>query len=439
MILFKDVTKDTKPANTFFPPFSFQSSFCPIKTLNIGQNDISTAGMLAMKSALINNRSLQQLGVQAAQIDSEGILVIAEALEKNSCIQRIDVRSNAIGTKGLTVLKKILNDGSTVHRIDLDDSQENPEDQKLIDDIRECCRLNEARFRVKEELENSKSFFCSRKISLTCETFMRHQLESGKTGDLLGEPKRSGRLRSPEPSPLPSPASSPLPSPSRNRFRVSRVSESSSSGSSSISPSSPVTSSRFRVTVVEPSTVHADNNSPQIGFKIPTPPPPVEEPQIAEKRLVDSGCCVVGEKGKKPPEIQIQEPSNVRQTVDEEDCRKRKVSVFPTAPQIGLEKLMGIFQKPTSIFNSLPGDKKQENVGPPQRPDTNFSAEGDKTNCPDDGNDVNVGVGDDDCWEWNWSTDKENSKSSAETEMKKEIFFNKRSRVGITVKSKKDI
>lgn len=83
---------------------------------------------------------------------------------------------------------------------------------------------------------------------------MRNVETEGRQATLLvaEPPKRGGgRLRSPAPSPVPSPTSSPVPSPSRNRFQVSKVSEE-SPPARSFSPSS----SRFRVTVVEPSTVN---------------------------------------------------------------------------------------------------------------------------------------------------------------------------------------
>lgn len=338
-----------------------------------------------MKFAMFNNRNLKQLGVQAAQIDCDGISVIAEVLAVNSTLQRIDARSNQIGTKGLTALKNALDSGAMVHRIDLDDCQ--GPNQTFIEGIREKCRLNETRFKVQEELENSRSFSFSRKISLTCETFMRHQL--GKNdGNYLGEPKRTGRLRSPEPSPIPSPASSPLPSPSRNRFRVSRVSESSSSSGSSVSPSSPV-SSRFRVTVVEPSTIHSENNPTQIGFEIPTPE--VSEPDSnAEKESVSRFEGTV--ESKDPPTIRVDEPSNVT----EEESRKRKVSVFPTKSQTSLEKLLGIFQNPGSLFNSVSSDKSKN----AQSNEVKNYADNDRVNEKDE----------QEFWDWDWSSlKKENS------------------------------
>lgn len=107
------------------------------------------------------------------------------------------------------------------------------------------------------------SMLNSRKISLTCQSIRnldpsiqpkaeRHLLDPNR--------KTGGRLRSPLPSPIPSPVSSPA-SPSRNRFHVSRVVEtgtspitppSSASCSPTFFPNTTNSSSRFRVSIVEP-------------------------------------------------------------------------------------------------------------------------------------------------------------------------------------------
>lgn len=368
-----------------------------METLNIGQNQIGSAGLAAMKSVMMQNRTLKQLGVQAAHINCEGATIIAEVLAENGELRRIDARSNHIGVHGLTALKNVLDSGASVHRIDLDDSQGHC--QVLVEEIREFCRLNEARALVEEELENSQIPNFSRKISLTCETLMiRNQLEANNN-NFLGEPKRSGRLRSPEPSPIPSPASSPVPSPSRHRFRVSRVSESSSSDCSSISPSSPV-SSRFRVTLVEPSTVYSDGSVAKIGFEYS--PQPLDDDDAtrsstaskkpgATRPSLDSDS--VFEDNHSPPVIEAPVPEAPQQNENENESRKRKVSAPPmTKPHSGLEKLLGIFQNPSSLFSSVTlSSEKQKNT---QTNDVKVLDGSDKTN-------VKEGK---ESWEWDWSS-----------------------------------
>lgn len=102
----------------------------------------------------------------------------------------------------------------------------------------------------------------SRKISLTCESLQFQPLSvleptvapSNNNNNFLGEPRKNGRLRSPAPSPIPSPVSSP--SPVRSRFHVSKVAENQNSSSCSFNVPSvnkqSSSSSRFKVTVVEP-------------------------------------------------------------------------------------------------------------------------------------------------------------------------------------------
>lgn len=137
---------------------------------------------------------------------------------------------------------------------------------RVVNNIRSLCARNEnppdperVRTSVKRMTAN---FLSSRKISLTCQSIRNNAQESTQAKaerHLLDPTRKSGRLRSPSPSPIPSPVSSPIPSPSRSsRFQVSRVVESNVSSpitppsSNSCSPTSISSSSRFRVTVVEP-------------------------------------------------------------------------------------------------------------------------------------------------------------------------------------------
>lgn len=138
----------------------------------------------------------------------------------------------------------------------------------MVSNIRAQCARNEnppdpepvrtsAIKRVRTNMLNS------RKISLTCQSI--RNLDSAiqpKVERHLLDPNRKtgGRLRSPLPSPIPSPVS--FPSPSRNRFHVSRVVEtgtvspitppSSASCSPTFFPNTTSSSSRFRVSIVEP-------------------------------------------------------------------------------------------------------------------------------------------------------------------------------------------
>lgn len=173
---------------------------------------------------------------------------------------------------------------------------------RVVNNIRSLCARNEnppdpepIRTSVKRVRAN---FLNSRKISLTCQSIRNnaHDSPQAKAERLLDPARKSGRLRSPSPSPIPSPVSSPIPSPSRSsRFHVSRVVESNVSSpitppsSNSCSPTSTSSSSRFRVTVVEPPKVmsapvtiinstHKENDKivtkKETELMAPPPPPP---------------------------------------------------------------------------------------------------------------------------------------------------------------------
>lgn len=255
--------------------------------------------------------------MQAAQVNCDGAEILAQVIRSNPTLQRLDARSNNIGVRGLAALQSALEAGAVLRRLDLDDMSGACLD--IIENIRGSCRLNEARALAAEEENNRVSNF-SRKISLTCETMMMRTAVEGR--GLLAEPRRSGRLRSPAPSPIPSPSSSPVPSPSRNRFRVSRVAEEKS-------PVSPV-ASRFRVTVVEPE---------------PDPPP-----------VVSDGA-----------KVQIGFESSQPDAAAPTPAPTRKTSTT-TKPQTGMEKILGLFQNPASLFSSvasvaLTGDKEKNTQG----------------------------------------------------------------------------
>lgn len=289
-----------------------------------------------MKKAMLENKKLKQLGMQAAQVTCDGAEVLSEVIQNNSTLQRLDARSNHIGARGLGALQAALQAGAAVQRLDLDDVPGACQD--IVEDIRGFCRLNEARALAAEE-ENYRVSNFSRKISLTCETLMMRTAVEGR--GLLAEPRRAGRLRSPAPSPVPSPSSSPVPSPSRHRFRVSRVSE----DSSPVSPVSPVVS-RFRVTVVEP--------EPEA--------PPEPQPVISDGAKVQIGFEMA-------PIVQPTQPVQPPPPT-------RKVSTT-TKPQSGMEKLLGLFQNPSSLFSSVAG--------------VTLSGDKEKNTQSQDGS-----------WEWDW-------------------------------------
>ncbi|KAK7870849.1 hypothetical protein R5R35_014432 [Gryllus longicercus] len=264
-----------------------------LEILNVGHNVLTNECLHVMKDSLQQNRTLLRLGMQSTHLTCEGAIALAECIADNPVIQRIDLRDNNLQVAGLMALSLSMKVNRSVNQLDLDDTPkkklENGEVLKqyisLVSEIRGYCIRNEqADFSEDEPStpEDSDSLsertlrvpssMASRKISLTCETLMRSVDPENSNSQFL-EPRRvtGGRLRSPAPSPVPSPVSSPIPSPSRTRFQVSRVSEPQPVGSPSSCSSSPFTppsispsptrffasptTSRFRVTLVEPSSI----------------------------------------------------------------------------------------------------------------------------------------------------------------------------------------
>ncbi|XP_055323374.1 mucin-5AC [Sitodiplosis mosellana] len=252
-----------------------------LEILNVGKNVLSNDFVANIKASLKANTSLTSLGLQSVHLSNDGVKTLSEILDfgGNVTLQRVDLRDNNLQVSGLTSLNEVLKSNKSITRIDLDDvprrayehsSDSSIDYNRVVNNIRSLCARNEnppdpepVRTSVKRV---RASFLNSRKISLTCQSIRNsapHDSPQAKADRHLLDPTRkSGRLRSPSPSPIPSPVSSPIPSPSRSsRFQVSRVVESNVSSpitppsSNSCSPTSTSSSSRFRVTVVEPPKV----------------------------------------------------------------------------------------------------------------------------------------------------------------------------------------
>lgn len=333
------------------------SATTTMEILNVGKNVLSNDFVANIKASLKANTSLTSLGLQSVHLSNDGVKTLSEILDfgGNTTLQRVDLRDNNLQVSGLTSLNEVLKSNKSITRIDLDDvprrvyvsvefkhfpfhfifgvkwkywnnniffisTQEHSSDSsidysRVVNNIRSLCARNEnppdpepIRTSVKRVRAN---FLNSRKISLTCQSIRNnaHDSPQAKAERLLDPARKTGRLRSPSPSPIPSPVSSPIPSPSRSsRFHVSRVVESNVSSpitppsSNSCSPTSTSSSSRFRVTVVEPPKVmsapvtiinstHKENEKPvqkkertETTTTTTTVPPPPPQPQTVLQR-----------------------------------------------------------------------------------------------------------------------------------------------------------
>lgn len=426
-----------------------------LEMLNIGHNVLSSDVLHSMKDSLQQNRTLLRLGMQSTHLACEGAIVLAEVIEDNPVIQRIDLRDNSILMAGLMALALSMKSNRNVTQLDLDDvPKRRPPDlsvseyRKWVSEIRSYCSRNEQIPRPDVEVEEEEdvsevsdserpdrrirlSSINSRKISLTCQTLLRSvaQDNCSISSGLLAEPRRQGRLRSPAPSPVPSPVSSPMPSPApspgpaRNRFRVSQVSESDSmSPSPSASPSTsptcffPSGSSRFKVTVVEPTSPVLAANSVTLGFSCnqghstSNDNGTVTPDTDSEVRNILSSASSTGSEGIQVPcnEISIssqvnrplqvpvktqqqqpqaqqqsqQHPPTQAQSQPQAQTRSRKISwvqmgISSVTSNLtdenkvpsSLERLLGLFQNPVSLFNKSPSPQPPPSAsqGSPRR------------------------------------------------------------------------
>ncbi|XP_072153360.1 uncharacterized protein [Bemisia tabaci] len=404
-----------------------------LEMLNVGQNILTSDVIYTIKEGLQQNHMLLKFGLQSTNLTCEGAIALAEVIADNCTLQRIDLRDNNFQVAGLIALSLSMKENLTITQLDLDDTPQNyasvsvlSDYKNLVEEIRGYClrnKENERRFHSNEELileenvsdwEKSEpddfsrlklSNIDSRKISLTCETLMRHsvivqKLEPSK-GLTIEPTKLSGKLRSPLPSPVPSPVTSP--SPTRSRFHVSKVSEMSdsftstdSNTSSSLSPSSMFSNSRFKVTVVEPekSTVVISVPSKKnttVGFECAPPSPTtrrLNKENSSESRIsfpfklnkpIDS-LDIVASKIMKQPAVDLAAPPRARKISWIAPSSMFSFSQMQASiddinkPTSSLDRLIDLFKSPFSQFQNKPqsavtdATSDERNQAPPVGP-----------------------------------------------------------------------
>ncbi|XP_046387438.1 protein phosphatase 1 regulatory subunit 37 [Ischnura elegans] len=370
--------------NSAFSIYKLIANSKTLDTLNVGRNMLTSESILQMKAALQQSCCLGRLGLQSTCISCEGAVALAECIAVNCHLQRIDLRDNPIQIGGLMALARSMKEYTGVTRIDLDDAPKRPLDGgeealqqyvALVREIREYSEHNAREGRSVKETSQpvQRVVLCPttanlRKISLTCETLMRgsppcDDMRKGCWGSGLLQPmeaRRLGcRLRSPAPSPIPSPSPSPTPSPHSSpvpspssRFHVSRVPDPPPPPPPPpLPPSSP--SSRFKVTLVSeppPTLVTTSTGNVTIGFKCqqdcvtPAPPCPSEASWDfggGEQRVEE------GEQSIEASPFSV--PGRIRKFSSVTPPR----SLEPEQPKnaSSLERLLGLFQKPSSIFS----------------------------------------------------------------------------------------
>ncbi|KAK0160152.1 hypothetical protein PV328_007586 [Microctonus aethiopoides] len=408
-----------------------------LETLNIGKNAMSDEFLEICKDSLKSNKYLLQLGLQSTGLILKSVMALAEIIEFNATLQRIDLRDNNIQLTPLTFLSLALKKNETITQIDLDDTPGNSKSQPLIEqygtlvgEIRGYCLRNSEPQSIDSSTEDTTSSpqqrsrlssCSSRKISLTCQTLPRSPPTMATTASgimanevygrttIISETKRTsgGRLRSPAPSPIPSPVASPIPSPSRNRFVVSRVSEqtlnnsnnSSASSSPITTPSSlsasptcffpstngVITNSRFRVTIVEPTTLStitttttttttttssisvslpvnnivttSSNSNVTVGFNCITRNSNIS---FDNKSISTDNYCELNKSGITNKNNDNKKLNNIETTSSCDKILLDKSQNYTSS----LDKLLGLFQHPGNLFTGNFIDNKTKNENP---------------------------------------------------------------------------
>ena len=81
---------------------------CRLKILNVAENDITSAGVLKLASALEFNTCLEELNLSCNEICSQGVAQLSTVLRKEKCkISRINLSWNKLGDDGVPFLKSI--------------------------------------------------------------------------------------------------------------------------------------------------------------------------------------------------------------------------------------------------------------------------------------------------------------------------------------------
>uniref|UniRef100_W5JZ52 Protein phosphatase 1 regulatory subunit 37 n=1 Tax=Astyanax mexicanus TaxID=7994 RepID=W5JZ52_ASTMX len=128
----------------------FQPFLRTLETLDLSKNNLENQGVHMLKEPLMMNRSITQLSLAAVGITCEAV-VLAEVLAESRVLQTVDVRQNRVLTAGLMALALALRINHSVLRLDLDQNPKEEKDEFLIEiqktllsRISELCAANAA-------------------------------------------------------------------------------------------------------------------------------------------------------------------------------------------------------------------------------------------------------------------------------------------------------
>ncbi|CAB1417776.1 unnamed protein product [Pleuronectes platessa] len=109
-----------------------------LQVLDLAENLLGNEGIQVIRTPLMVNCSVLQLGLAQANITCEGAVALAEFLAENRHIQRLDLRQNKLKVGGLMALCLSLRINHSLTHLDLDDAtpeEQRPEENDAITSI----------------------------------------------------------------------------------------------------------------------------------------------------------------------------------------------------------------------------------------------------------------------------------------------------------------
>ncbi|XP_060938880.1 protein phosphatase 1 regulatory subunit 37 [Limanda limanda] len=120
-----------------------------LQVLDLAENLLGNEGIQVIRTPLMVNCSVLQLGLAQANITCEGAVALAEFLAENHHIQRLDLSQNKLKVGGLMALCLSLRINHSLTHLDLDDATPEEQDEFLVEthirlqsEITQCCLTN---------------------------------------------------------------------------------------------------------------------------------------------------------------------------------------------------------------------------------------------------------------------------------------------------------
>eukprot|EP00055_Hartaetosiga_balthica_P012444 m.60475 g.60475 ORF g.60475 m.60475 type:complete len:267 (-) comp7946_c0_seq1:2470-3270(-) len=91
-----------------------ETGLCALKELDIGINDLSDSGCMAISSALHINSTLSKLNMDTNIITMVGLQSLGEALRANTSLTSLSMRHNNLGEDGVKLMDEVMETNETL-------------------------------------------------------------------------------------------------------------------------------------------------------------------------------------------------------------------------------------------------------------------------------------------------------------------------------------